>query len=128
MTYNFSKTIASTFEDVIDKTRDGLEKEGFGILTEIDMSATLKEQLDVEFQNYRILGACNPSLAYRALLASKKIGGMLPCNVIVQERAEGYIEVSAVDPTESMKAIDNPSLAAIADEVRDKLRAVVEGL
>ena len=128
MTHHFSKTISTTFEDALDRTKDGLEREGFGVLTEIDISATLKTQLDVDFQNYRILGACDATLAYKALKANKKIGTMLPCNVIVQERAEGYIEVSAEDPMASLKAIDNPELAAIAEEVRLKLQAVVTGL
>ena len=128
MSYSFSKTISSSFDDAIERTKDELEKEGFGVLTEIDVRATLKEKLDVDFQNYRILGACNPSFAYKALQAEKKIGTMLPCNVVVQERAEGYIEVSAVDPTESMKAIDNPDLAAIAGEVRRKLQTFVNNL
>lgn len=128
MSYYFSKTISSSFEDAIERTKDALRKEGFGVLTEIDIKATLKEKLDVDFQNYRILGACNPSFAYKALLAENKIGTMLPCNVIVQEKADGSIEVSAVDPMESMKAVENADLAAIAGEVRRKLQAVVNNL
>ncbi|MCH8826800.1 MAG: DUF302 domain-containing protein, partial [Chloroflexi bacterium] len=111
MSYYFSKTISSSFEDAIERTKDALRKEGFGVLTEIDIKATLKEKLDVDFQNYRILGACNPSFAYKALLAENKIGTMLPCNVIVQEKEDGSIEVSAVDPMESMKAVENADLA-----------------
>ncbi|MCH8870384.1 MAG: DUF302 domain-containing protein [Chloroflexi bacterium] len=128
MSYYFSKTISSSFEDAIERTKDALRKEGFGVLTEIDIKATLKEKLDVDFQNYRILGACNPSFAYKALLAENKIGTMLPCNVIVQEKADGSIEVSAVDPMESMKAVENADLAAIAGEVRRKLQTVVNNL
>jgi uncharacterized protein (DUF302 family) len=128
MPQHFSKTISSTFEDVLSRTKDGLEREGFGVLTDIDFSATLKEQLDVNFQNYRILGACNPSLAYQALKANKKIGAMLPCNIIVQERAEGYIEVSTVDPAETLNIVGNPDLAAITEEVRSRLKSVVKGL
>ena len=128
MSYYFSKTISSSFEDAIERTKDALRKEGFGVLTEIDIKATLKEKLDVDFQNYRILGACNPSFAYKALLAENKIGTMLPCNVIVQEKADGSIEVSAVDPMESMKAVENADLAAIAGEVRRKLKTVVNNL
>lgn len=128
MSYYFSKTISSSFEDAIERTKDALRKEGFGVLTEIDIKATLKEKLDVDFQNYRILGACNPSFAYKALLAENKIGTMLPCNVIVQENADGSIEVSAVDPMESMKAVENADLAAIAGEVRRKLQTVVNNL
>ena len=128
MSYFFNKTIASSFDEAIEKTKAELKKEGFGVLTEIDVTATLKEKLDVDFQNYRILGACNPTFAYKALQAENKIGTMLPCNVIVQERAEGYIEVSAVDPAESMKAVDNPELAEIADQVRRKLQTVIKNL
>lgn len=128
MSYYFSKTISSSFEDAIERTKDALRKEGFGVLTEIDIKATLKEKLDVDFQNYRILGACNPTFAYKALLAENKIGTMLPCNVIVQEKADGSIEVSAVDPMESMKAVENADLAAIAGEVRRKLQTVVNNL
>lgn len=128
MSYYFSNTISSSFEDAIERTKDALRKEGFGVLTEIDIKATLKEKLDVDFQNYRILGACNPSFAYKALLAENKIGTMLPCNVIVQEKEDGSIEVSAVDPMESMKAVENADLAAIAGEVRRKLQTVVNNL
>ena len=128
MPQHFSKTISSTFEDVLSRTKDGLEREGFGVLTDIDFSATLKEQLDVNFQNYRILGACNSSLAYQALKANKKSGAMLPCNIIVQERAEGYIEVSTVDPAETLNIVGNPDLAAITEEVRSRLKSVVKGL
>jgi len=128
MPQHFSRTISSTFEDGLSRTKDGLEWEGFGVLTDIDFSATLKEQLDVNFQNYRILGACNPSLACQALKANKKIGAMLPCNIIVQERAEGYIEVSTVDPAETLNIVGNPDLAAITEEVRSRLKSVVKGL
>ncbi len=128
MPQHFSRTISSTFEDILSRTKDGLKREGFGVLTDIDFSATLKEQLDVDFQNYRILGACNPSLAYQALKANKKIGAMLPSNIIVQERAEGYIEVSTVDPAENLNIVGNPDLAAITEEVRSRLKSVVKGL
>ena len=102
--------------------------EGFGILTEIDIKATLKKKLDVNFYNYKILGACNPSYAYKALLAENKIGTMLTCNVIVQEKEAGQVEVSAVDPVASMQAIENDELAAIAEEVRASLQKVIEQL
>ena len=128
MGYFFTKTITSSFDDAIEKAKAELKKEGFGVLTEIDMTATLREKLDVDFQNYRILGACNPTLAYEALQTENKIGTMLPCNVIVQERAEGYIEVTAVDPMASMMAIDNPELTAISDRVRRKLQTVIKNL
>ena len=116
------------FEDAIEKVTNELKKEGFGVLTEIDLKTTLKKKLDVDFYNYRILGACNPPYAHQALLAENKIGTMLPCNVIVQERNPGEIEVSAVDPIASMQAIENPDLGALAQEIRDKLKVVIEAV
>ena len=126
MSYYFSRKAYGTFDEVYDKTVESLKKEGFGVLTEIDVKATLKKKLDVDFRKYRILGACNPSFAYRALQAENKIGVMLPCNVIVQETEEGKIEVSAVDPIASMSAIQNPELGEIANLVQDKLKNVVK--
>ena len=105
-----------------------MKKEGFGVLTEIDLKTTLKKKLDVDFYNYRILGACNPPYAHKALMAENKIGTMLPCNVIVQERNPGEIEVSAVDPIASMQAIENPDLGQLAQEIRDKLKTVIEAV
>jgi len=128
MAYYINKTIDSTFDAAIAKVTEELKKEGFGVLTEIDVKATLKKKLDVDFRNYRILGACHPQFAYQALLAEPKIGTMLPCNVIVEEVGEGKIEVSAVDPLASMQAIDNPGLGPVAVEVQAKLRKVVEGV
>ena len=128
MTYHFSKISAIPFEDTVTKVTEALKKEGFGILTEIDVRETLKKKLDVNFRKYRILGACNPSFAYRALQAEDKIGTMLPCNVIVQERTDGKVEVSAVDPVASMLAIKNPELGAIAEQVREKLKNVIGSL
>ncbi len=116
------------FEKAIEKVTDQLKQEGFGVLTEIDLKSTLKKKLDVDFYNYRILGACNPPYAHKALLAENKIGTMLPCNVIVQERNQGEIEVSAVDPIASMQAIENPDLGVLAQEIRDKLKKVIEAL
>jgi uncharacterized protein (DUF302 family) len=107
---------------------ESLKKHGFGVLTEIDVKETLKKKLDVDFRPYRILGACNPKMAYQALQAEEKIGTMLPCNVIVQQHEDGKVEVSAVDPVASMQAIQNPALAGIAGEVREMLRNVVDGL
>ncbi|MBC7511250.1 MAG: DUF302 domain-containing protein, partial [Ferruginibacter sp.] len=106
----------------------GPQSRGFGILTEIDIEATLKKKLNVDFYNYKILGACNPPFAYKALLVEDKIGTMLPCNVIVQEKVAGQVEVSAVDPAASMQAIDNKDLQDIATEIRDRLQKVIEGL
>jgi uncharacterized protein (DUF302 family) len=116
------------FEDAIEKVTAALKKEGFGVLTEIDLKATLKKKLDVDFYNYKILGACNPPYAHKALLAENKIGTMLPCNVIVQERNPGEIEVSAVDPIASMQAIENPELGQLAQEIRDKLKAIIDAV
>lgn len=128
MEYYFSTTIADSFENAIQKVTEALKAEGFGILTEIDIKATLKKKLDVDFYNYKILGACNPPFAYKALLEEDKIGTMLPCNVIVQEKEAGKVEVSAVDPAASMQAIENVELAAIAKEIRASLQKVIKKL
>ena len=128
MSYYFSKTINLPFDAAIIRVTDELKKEGFGVLTEIDVKATLKKKLDVDFRNYRILGACNPPFADQALLAEDKIGTMLPCNVIVQELAPGTVEVAAIDPIASMSAVDNPGLAEIGMQVQAKLQKVVESL
>lgn len=129
MDYYFKTTLNNiTFDKAIERIIEELKTEGFGVLTEIDIKATLKEKLDVDFYNYRILGACNPPFAYKALQAEDKIGTMLPCNVIVQEREPGIIEVSAVDPVASMMAIENEALGEVAVQVRDKLKKVIEQL
>jgi len=128
MSYYFSKKINESFEEAVEKVIAALKSEGFGVLTEIDVKETLKKKLDVDFQKYRILGACNPSFAYKALKAEDKIGTMLPCNVIVQEISEGKVEIAAVDPVASMKAVENPALFEIAKQVQEKLRKVIESL
>ena len=128
MSYYFSKTVTVAFDEAIARTKEELKKEGFGILTEIDVKETLKKKLDVDFRNYIILGACNPPFAHKALEAEDKIGTMLPCNVIVQERSGGEVEVAAVDPVASMQAIDNPHLGDVARTIRAKLRAVIDHL
>ena len=128
MEYYFSKTLNESFDNAIEKVTEALKAEGFGILTEIDIKATLKKKLDVDFYNYKILGACNPPFAYKALLAEDKIGTMLPCNVIIQEKVSGQVEVSAVDPAASMKAIENEELHEIATEIRAMLQKVIEQL
>ena len=128
MSYYFSKVLHVSFDDAVAKTVEELKKEGFGILTEIDVKQTLKKKLDVDFRNYRILGACNPPFAHKALQAEAKIGTMLPCNVIVQETAKGNVEVAAVDPVASMQAIQNEELRGIADQVRKKLKQVIDQL
>jgi uncharacterized protein (DUF302 family) len=128
MTYHFSKVLGVPFDQAVSRVTEALSKEGFGVLTDIDVAATLKKKLGQDFRPYRILGACNPQLAYRALTLEDKIGTMLPCNVIVQQREGGKVEVSAVDPVASMQAIDNPDLGEVAKEVRAKLKRVVDGL
>jgi len=128
MSYYFSKTLDLSFDDAIIRVTEELKKEGFGILTDIDVRATMKKKLDVDFRNYRILGACNPPFAHQALLAEDKIGTMLPCNVIVQEHAPGVVEVAAIDPVASMAAVDNPQLGAVGMEVRARLQRVVASL
>jgi len=126
MSYYFSKTLILSFDKALSRVTEELKKEGFGILTDIDVKATLKKKLDVEFRNYRILGACNPPFAYKALQAEDKIGTMLPCNVIVQELSEGQVEVTAIDPVASMQAVENPALRSIAAEISNKLRTVID--
>lgn len=129
MSYYFSIKINDlNFEDAIQKVTASLKEEGFGVLTEIDIQKTMKAKLDVDYLPYRILGACNPSFAHKALQAENKIGTMLPCNVIVQQLTTGEIEVSAVDPLASMQAANNPSLASIAVEVQQKLNNVINAL
>ena len=128
MSYHFSKTIDLPFNQAIARVIEALKKEGFGVLTDIDVSATMKAKLGEDFRSYRILGACNPQLARQALKIEDKIGTMLPCNVVVQQYEGGGVEVSAVDPVASMQAINNPRLAAVADEVQARLKRVVDSL
>lgn len=129
MSYYISTTLKNTsFADAIEKTVVALKVEGFGVLTEIDIKATLKKKLDTDFYNYTILGACNPEMAHQALQAENKIGTMLPCNVIVQEREPGTVEISAVDPAASMMAVENDSLVGIAKDVREKLTKVIKSI
>jgi uncharacterized protein (DUF302 family) len=126
MTYYFSKTVRLGFDEAVYRITQALKEEGFGILTEIDVKSTLKKKLDVDFRKYRILGACNPPFAYKALQAEDKVGTMLPCNVIVQETTDGEVEIAAIDPLASMKAIDNPGLREIAETIAQKLKIIVE--
>lgn len=128
MSYYFSKTVNDDFDTVIYKVTEELKKEGFGVLTEIDVQETLKKKLDVDFRKYKILGACNPHFAHQALSEEPFIGTMLPCNVIVQQYEDGKVEVSAVDPVASMMAVENEKLGAVADEVRKKLRNVISNI
>jgi uncharacterized protein (DUF302 family) len=128
MSYYFTKILATDFDSAIAHVTDELKKEGFGVLTEIDVKDTMKKKLDVDFRKYRILGACNPAYAFKALTAEPHIGTMLPCNVIVQELDKNKIEVSAVDPVASMMAVRNESLGRVAAEVREKLKKVIDNL
>ena len=127
MNYTFDRKVTGTFDDVVDRTITALKVEGFGVLTDIDVRATMKAKLGVDFRPYRILGACNPPLAHQALQVEEKIGAMLPCNVIVQETAGG-IEISAIDPLAGMERIGNPALTAIAGEVTNKLKRVLAAI
>jgi len=128
MKYYISKKIDATFEQAIDRVKESLLNEGFGVLSEINIHEKLKEKLDVDFRRYTILGACNPAYAYKALQNEDKIGTMLPCNIIVQELKKNEVEVAAVDPVASMMAIENPKLAKIAGEIKAKLERVIESL
>ena len=128
MSYYFNTKVEGvTFDETIEKVTEELQKEGFGVLTEIDVKATLKKKLDVDFKNYRILGACNPTYAHKALQKEDKVGVMLPCNIVVEE-TDGVIEVSAVDPIASMQGINNQELGEIATEIRAKLQSVINNI
>jgi uncharacterized protein (DUF302 family) len=128
MSYYFSTIITASFDEAIAKATEALKTEGFGVLSEIKIDEKLKEKLGVDFHRYTVLGACNPGYAYKALQAENKIGTMLPCNVIVQELGEGKVEIAAVNPLESMKAIENPGLAPVALEVTEILKRVIGSL
>lgn len=128
MSYYYSKEVSLTFDEAVARVTEELKKEGFGILTEIDVKATLKKKLEVDFREYRILGACNPPLAYEALKAEERIGLMLPCNVIVQVTPGGATEVAAIDPAASMAAVGNPALEPLGVEVGGKLKRVIEAV
>lgn len=128
MSYYFAKMLSVPFEEAVQRATEALKREGFGIITEIDVRDTLKKKINVDFRNYRILGACNPALAYEVLQLEDKVGTMLPCNVVIQETAEGGTEVAAIDPVASMQAINNPRLKQAAEQVQAKLRKVVETL
>jgi uncharacterized protein (DUF302 family) len=125
MVYYFSTMLTASFADAVTRTVDALKAEGFGVITEIDVQNTLQEKIGVTFRKYRILGACNPKLAHEALELEDKIGTMLPCNVVVQELADGTVEVAAIDPVASMQAIDNPRLKQAAAQVAEKLKRVI---
>jgi uncharacterized protein (DUF302 family) len=128
MSYYVSTKPGMSFDEAVNRVTEELKNEGFGVLTEIDVKATLKKKLDVDFRKYRILGACNPIFAHKALQAEDKIGLMLPCNVIVQELPDGTVEVAAIDPAASMQAVENPALGGIADQIREKLSRVMAAM
>lgn len=128
MSYYIAKTLPLDFDEAISRVSAALKKEGFGVLTDIDVQATLKTKLGADMRKYRILGACNPPFAHQALQLESKLGVMLPCNVIVREAEPGQVEVAAVDPVASMSRVGNPKLAAIAEEIRERLRRVVADL
>ncbi len=128
MNYTFSKIVDFSFDEAISIVTEELKKEGFGVLTEIDLSGTLKKKLDVDIRKYRILGACNPEFAYKAVQAESEIGTMLPCNVVVQETEDHKVLVSAVDPIASMMAIKNDALGGVAVEVSEKLKRVIDSM
>jgi uncharacterized protein (DUF302 family) len=128
MQYYIQKTLSVPFDAAVQRVKEALGREGFGVLTEIDMRETLKKKLNVDFRNYRILGACNPPFAWQALQVEERIGLLLPCNVIVQETADGNVEAAAVDPAASMERVDNPKLLGIAEQVKAKLTKVIASL
>ena len=128
MSYYLSKMLAVSFDEAVTRATEGLKKEGFGVLTEIDVSATLKKKINVDFPGYKILGACNPALAYEALKLENKVGTMLPCNVVVRDAGNGQTEVAAIDPVASMQAIENPALKQAAAQVLAKLEKVIADL
>ena len=128
MSYYVSRMLPITFTEAVTRTTDALKKEGFGVLTEIDVKETLKSKIGVDFSNYKILGACNPALAYEAIKLESKVGTMLPCNVVVRDAGNGQTEVAAIDPVASMQAIDNPELKRVAAQVRAKLENVIAQL
>ena len=128
MSYYLSKTLSTDFDSAVARTIDALKAEGFGIITDIDIKKTLKVKIGVDFPSYRILGACNPALAYEALTLESKVGTMLPCNVVVRDAGNGATEVAAVDPVACMQAIDNPKLKEAAVQVRERLKTVIAQL
>ena len=128
MSYYHAKTLISSLDDAVEAVTEALKEQGFGVLTDIDIQATMKKKIDKDMKPYRILGACNPNLAYHALQAEPRIGLMLPCNVIVREVGDGVVEVAAVDPVESMASVDSPPLEAVATEVRSQLMSVITSL
>ncbi|QLG62103.1 DUF302 domain-containing protein [Halorarum salinum] len=128
MSYTTQKQVTGSFDDVVERTIDALEDEGFGVLCDIDVRATFAEKLDEEFRNYRILGACNPQLAYQGLEAEIELGALLPCNVVVYEADDGDVVVSAVDPEQLVGITDNPELDSISEDVAGRFERVLDAL
>jgi len=128
MTYYIARKLSSGFDEAVARTIAALKTEGFGVLTDIDVKATMKQKINADILSYRILGACNPALAYEALKLEAHVGTMLPCNVIVRDAGNGETEIAAIDPVASMQAIDNPALKVAAQEVRAKLERVIASL
>ncbi|MEE4196419.1 MAG: DUF302 domain-containing protein [Bacteroidales bacterium] len=128
MTYYINKTLHKNFNEAVTLVKEALKEEGFGVLSEIDVHDTLKKKLNVDFRKYKILGACNPPYAHKALLSEPNVGTMLPCNVVVQETEKNQIEVTAINPVDSMKAIENNELKEIAGEIKNKLKKVIDSL
>lgn len=128
MSYYMATIIAASFDEALERTEATLKTEGFGVLTRIDVQQTLKKKIDLDFRPYTILGACNPTLAHQALQLEDKVGTMLPCNILVQQKGDGAVEVAAINPVASMQAIDNPGLKKAAAAVQEKLSRVIETL
>lgn len=128
MSYNHTKEVSYSFKEALEKTKTALSNEGFGVISEIDLKEKFKEKLNIEFREYRILGACNPKIAHQAIQLEDKIGVLLPCNILVQEHPNGKVEVSAINPIETMAAVDNPDLEVIAADISQRLKSVIESL
>jgi len=126
--YGIQKTVTGTFAEVVEKVKSALAKEGFGILTEINVKETLKKKLDIDYPNYQILGVCHPQSAYQVLKKEQEIGLLLPCNIIVYEKENGNITVSAIRPTVAMQVVKNDEITGIANEVEQKLEQVIASL
>lgn len=128
MSYTINKQLSGDFHEVVEETIEALSAEGFGIITDVDVQQTIKTKLDEEFPKYRILGACNPSLAHGALTEERRLGALLPCNVVVHETTDGVVEVSAIDPGRMLSVVDNPELDHVAVEVTERFRRVLSDL
>lgn len=126
MTYTISKSVTTSFDETVNRVTSELQKEGFGIITEIDLKSKFREKLGKDFRNYKILGACNPKLAFEAVQKESHIGVMLPCNVLVQEHENGEVEVSAINPMQSIGVVGNPELNLLAEDVTIKLKSAID--